>query len=185
MEGASRQSGSRSAARHPLRGAGDYAPAGVPNTDRCVAKFEQLRVAANVVWRDVASLLLPYQHELWRSRWIGSPSLNLMDWQRRGARDCATTGTPNYANRFGALRLPRLTGSMLFASYTSLIREPLLQLAEQYPRAVADLKRPRERRLGLEEMVDVLARYLHQRSALGDGNGNGRAHMLSPDKTCI
>jgi hypothetical protein len=113
-------------------------------------------------------LLLPYHHEFWRWQRISSLALYPMDRQRRGARGSATTGTRDYTNHFGALRLPRLTGSLLFASFPSLFREPLLQLGQQYSRAVADLERLRERRVRLGEVVDVLARYLHQRSALGD-----------------
>jgi hypothetical protein len=34
---------------------------------------------------------------------------------------------------------------MLVASFLSLVRGPLLQLSQQYSRAIADLERPRER----------------------------------------
>lgn len=85
MEGASRQQGSRYAAWNPLRGTGDYAPAGALYFVECAAEFEQLRVAVNVgVGVTLPGLLLPYQHEFWRRMCIGSRSLYPVDRQRRG-----------------------------------------------------------------------------------------------------
>lgn len=130
-------------------------------------------------------LLLPDQHEFGRWTCIGSLGRHRMDRQRTGIRDCASTGTRYCTNGFRTLRSPRLTGGKLFSSYPRLVLEPLLQFGQQYPRAAADLERPRERRVRVDNGVDVLARALHSRCALGNGNGNGLAHMLSPKKTCI